>query len=243
MGYRKIAKQGINNFLGKFGLELTRRELEFQDYIPLHKTLRDAKASGVPLGDYIDNTFNVPGATQDTIDRMAGFGVFQNKIERVCEIGPGSGRYLEKVIQRCNPDYYEIYETSKDWRNWLISTYHVHAYFPDGNSLSHTPPESIDLVHTHKMLYGNSIITICQYFQEMIRVVRAGGTIVFDIMTEDCLSGDLLNSWIESGATHACSMTARNFTLEFFTSRGLSFVGGFSIPLMPGVTEYFVFKK
>ena len=93
------------------------------------------------------------------------------------------------------------------------------------------------------MLYGNSIITICQYFQEMIRVARKGGYIVFDIMTEECLSGDMLNRWIESGATHACSMTARNFALEFFTTRGLSFVGDFIIPLMPGVTEYFVFKK
>lgn len=243
MGYRRKIRQGINQVLGIAGVELVKKELEFQDYIPLQKTLRDAKASGLPLGDYIDNTFNVPGATQDTIERMAGFGVFHNRIERVCEIGPGSGRYLEKVNHRCNPDYYEIYETSSDWRNWLENTYHVHAHIPNGNSLTFTPSESIDLVHTHKMLYGNSIITICQYFQEMIRVVRKGGSIVFDIMTEDCLSGDLLNRWIESGATHACSMTARNFALEFFTSRGLTFVGAFTIPLMPGVTEYFVFKK
>jgi hypothetical protein len=243
VSFRRRLLQTVNQGLALAGVELVRVGKEFQDYIPLKQTLADAEKAGLPLGDYIDQRFNVPGTTQATIDKMAELGVFANGLSKVCEIGPGSGRYLEKVVNLCKPGHYEIYETSQDWQDWLVGKYKVVAQKADGASLSSTPSKTIDLVHTHKVLYGNPIITICQYFGEMARVVKVGGYIVFDLLTEDCLTDELMEKWIQSGVDHAHSMTAKQFSIDFFSRRGFDYLGGFIVPLEPGVTEYFVFKK
>lgn len=225
------------------GFELVKKGREFQDYIPFRQTLQDAENSGLSLSDYIDNNFNVPGTTQLTIDRLAELGAFDKQINRVCELGPGSGRYLEKVKKICDPEYYEIYETSNPWRDWLIDKHKVTARPTDGASLTSTPSKSIDLIHTHKMLYGNSILTIFRYLMEMARVVKDGGVVIFDLVTAECMNNDLMAKWVESGVDHAHSMTPRQVALEYFASQGFNYVGGFIVPMAPGVTEYFVFKK
>jgi len=241
--YRRRFLEGVNTILAFTGVEMVRRDKAFQDYIPLKKTLADAAKAGLPLGEYVDARFNVRGTTQDTIDKLAGLGALSGDIRRVCEIGPGSGRYLEKVINLCKPDYYEIYETSKDWTEWLVQTHKVVAQHADGASLSATPSMTLDLVHAHKVLYGNPIITICRYLIEMARVVRDGGYAVFDLVTEQCLTDDVVSKWIKSGVDHAHSMTSKQFTIDFFSRRRFQYVGGFIVPMEPGVTEYLVFKK
>ncbi|HZV45669.1 MAG TPA: hypothetical protein VFF90_14395, partial [Saprospiraceae bacterium] len=108
--FRKKLLNNVNDMFAWSGFELVRKGGEFQDYIPWKQTLIDAEKSGLSLSDYIDNNFNVPGTTQLTIDKMKELGVFEGRLQRVCEIGPGSGRYLEKVIDLCHPVFYEIYE-------------------------------------------------------------------------------------------------------------------------------------
>lgn len=232
-----------NKVLGQAGLELVRTGREFQNYIPVRQTLQDAERSGLSLCDFIDNKFNVPGTTQLTIDKMSELGVFDRRISRVCELGPGSGRYLEKVKNLSTPEYYEIYETSKAWKEWLVEKYQVTAQPTDGVSLSSTPSKSIDLVHTHKMLYGNSILTIFRYLMEMVRVVNDRGLVVFDLLTAECINNDLMAKWVESGADHAHSMTPRQVALDYFASHGFQCAGTFIVPMSPGLTEYFVFRR
>ncbi len=174
---------------------------------------------------------------------MAKLGVFDQAISSVCEIGPGSGRFLEKIIKKCNPEYYEIYETAPTWRDWLASTYHVVAQPTDGKNLSGTPDQSMDLVHTHKVLNGLKILNICEYFYEFARIAKEHSIIVFDILTEDCLDEETLNRWLSSGADYITSMTAKQFTIDFFSQRGFECVGNFFVTSLPGKTHYFVFKR
>jgi hypothetical protein len=242
-GIKRKLLDGANKVLHHAGLELVKNGADFQDYIPFRNTLQEVEKSGLSLADYIDNNFNVPGTTQLTIDKMAELGVFDRKINRVCEIGPGSGRYLEKVKAACNPEFYEIYETSRPWREYLAEKYKVIIQPTDGASLSSTPSGSIDLVHTHKVLYGNSILTIFRYMMEMARVVREGGAVVFDLVTAECINNELMAKWIESGADHAHSMTPRQTAIDYFASQGFQCLGSFIVPLAPGLTEYFVFRK
>jgi len=247
MTWRGTARRAVNVLLGVAGLEVVRRERgwagdrDFADYIPHREVVRRARESGLSVGDFIDATYNVPGATQTTIDQMVALGVFADPVERVCEIGPGSGRYLQKTIELCHPKSYEIYETATEWRDWLVRTYGVTAHQPDGSTLSQTPDRSVDLVHAHKVLYGLRITTLCRYLTEMARVVRPGGSVVFDVLTEDCLDSQTLEKWWASGARHASTMTAYQFTVDYLTRLGLTLVGTFTIPMAPGVTRYFVF--
>ena len=240
---KRLPVKAINSFLSVLDLQLVRRGRTFQDYIPFQETLSAARAAGLSVGDYIDAKHNVPGATQETIDRMKDLGVFDRKIEHVCEIGPGSGRYLERTIRLCHPATYEIYETAADWRQWLVREYKVTAHPADGRSLSQTPSHSRDLVHAHKVLNGLPILTACRYLAEMVRVVRDGGVIVFDLLTEECMDEITLDRWVASGADYVCSMMPRQYAIDYFHRRGFRFVGSFFITSVPGMTQYFVFDK
>ena len=244
---RRRALNSANSVLGMVDLELIRIGRRHQDFIPHRDTLLAAEKAGLSLGDYIDNSFNVPGATQLTIDKMTEMGVFDQKIETVCEIGPGSGRYLEKTKSLCHPESYEIYETAVEWRDWLAKKYQVTAHKADGVSLAQTPSGSIDLVHSHKVFTGLRFVTILGYFREMIRVTRDGGRIVFDVMTEDCFDDcfddKAVENWLDPAASWANCMFSKRFITNFFTTRGLGFEGSFLIPMKPGITQYFVFNK
>ena len=242
-GFKRRMLNGVNKVLGLAGLEIDKKGGSFQDYIPFKITQKFAQESGLSLSDYIDTNYNVPGVTQETIDKLVALGALSKQAKIICEIGPGSGRYLERVKRVCEPERYEIYETSKSWRNWLVETYNVVALPSDGATLSGTPSKSVDLVHTHKVLYGNPVITIFRYLMEMARVVKDDGYIVFDLVTEECLTEEILDRWIQSGATHACGMTPKQYALDFFKTRGFEYVGGFIVPMAPGVTEYFIFRR
>ena len=233
----------INSILSIAHIELIRQGKSFKDFISLRKTLSGAEKAGLSVGDYIDNSFNLPGATQLTIDKMAELGVFNQKIERVCEIGPGSGRYIEKTKILCHPEYYEIYETAIDWRNWLVNRYHVTAYEADGTSLAQTPTSSIDLVHSHKVFTGLGFLTILKYFDEMARVTRERGKVVFDIVTEECFDQNVIRDWLSAEVDWANCMIPKQLAINFFNDRGFSLVNNFLIPMKPGITQYFVFNK
>jgi SAM-dependent methyltransferase len=245
---KNLITDGLNPLFGLVKLKLVWRTGAFEDYrgyIPFSPTLATAQKAGLSIGDYIDTHFNVTGATQATLDRMKELGVFQGQIDRVCEIGPGSGRYLEKTLKACSPSYCEIYETAIDWEKYLVQTYQVVAHPTDGKSLASTPSASIDLVQAHKVMPGQPSLVMCRYFEEMARVVRTGGKIVFDIVTEECLDDTTLKVWLAAGAgyQHYPCLIPKQFAIDFFQRRGCSCDGSFLVPMEPGKTECFVFTK
>jgi hypothetical protein len=247
LNIKQTVRKGANSFLHPFGLELVKRHSwdNPRTYIPFDDTINRAKEAGLSVGDYIDATYQEPGATQTTIDQMTAFGVYDPRIERVCEIGPGSGRYLEKTLQVCRPDYYEFYETSNDWAQWLVQNYHVIHQATDGISLAATPDASIDLVQAHRVFSYVPFFTAVSYYFEMMRVVRDGGKIVFDILTEECMDLANLEKWLAAGFYNSPypSFMSKRFTLDIFEERGFTLVGNFNIINKPGVTEYFIFTR
>jgi len=219
--------------------------VDYRVYIPWAETLRKAADAGMSVGDYIDATYNLPGATKETIDKIRELSVFEHPIRRVCEIGPGSGRYLEQTLGVCRPEYYEIYETDSDWAAWLERTYPVVRQPADGISLAATPSESIDLVHAHKVLPGQPSIVTCRYLIEMARVTRIGGKAVFDIVTEACLDDATLDAWLAAGGgyEHYPCLVPRQFAIDFMCRRDCMFDGSFVVAMKPGATEYLIFTK
>ena len=238
-----MARDSINSVLALAGLQLIRKGRAHEDFLPFQVTLRAAERSGLPLGDYIDTTYNVPGATQETIARMVELGVFDNHPQRVCEIGPGSGRYLAKVKELTNPHLYEIYETAADWRKYLVKTYGVVARRTDGKTLAETPSRSVNLLHSHKVFVGLPIFTTLRYFGEIVRVVAVGGKAVFDIASESCLDDGMMERWLQAWDPYTKSVVPRQWAIEYFVRRGFQLDGTFKITMMPGITEYLVFTR
>jgi hypothetical protein len=241
--FRQYVRRGLDKVLGMFGMELIRTDSDHQNYINLQKTLSDATAVGLSVGDYIDFAYNVPGATQHTVRKMSELGIFREKLDNVCEIGPGSGRYLEMTINTCHPKRYEIYETAINWRKWLAHKYAVIAHEADGITLAQTKSKSVNLVHAHKVFVGLTVLSIFTYFLEMLRVCAPEGYIVFDVLTENCFQGNLLNLWLEANPYWPVALIPERVVLDFFLQRGAELIGRFTIPMKPGVTDYFVFKR
>ena len=248
---KRSVRNSINGFLGILGCEIVRspeRRHDWGDvkqFIPLEDTLSRAREAGLSVGEYIDAKHNVPGATKAAFDRLAALGVFKGRIERVCEIGPGSGRYLEKTIQACNPSHYEIYETSRPWEDWLVKTYKVIAQPTDGMTLANTPTGSIDLVHAHKVFVCLLFLTVCSYFTEIVRVTKPGSWVLFDVMTEDCVDENNLTLWLKTGVNKRTypEMMSKKFVLAFFSRHDFEFVDSFIVPMKPGKTECMVFRR
>ncbi len=225
-----------------------RKPRPFSEFVDFKETLKAAAKAGLSVGEYIERKHSTGLRTplDETVDRMAVLGVFEGKVQKVCELGPGSGRYLDKTIARCRPRAYEIYETSHEWRSWLVKEYGVIARRSDGRTLGETESGSVDLVQAHKLFPGLPLLATLSYFREMARVVRSGGWVVFDVMTENCFSPENLQAWFDANpwdwawAPHMCTL---EYVLAMFAKEGISLVGSFQVALYPAVTECLVLRK
>lgn len=210
-------------------------------FIPARETLAAARHAGLSVGDYIDTTFAEPGVTAATVKAMLDLSDLQGQVSRVCEIGPGSGRYMEKVIECLHPSAYEIYETADDWLPHL-RTFPTALVLPcDGRTLSSTATASVDLVHAQKVFVYLDFWTTASYLDEMARVVRPGGAVAFDLVTEDCLDEAAVMYSMEHGSIYR--LTPRTWAIDFLTSRGLSYVGHYFPVMPPGTSELMVFRR
>lgn len=244
-----MTKAWVKSALKRVGLDLRRAHHDWTDtrsFVPFEATMKAAAAAKMSVGDYIDTVMNgTPGATQSTIEQMRALGVFTGPIHGVLGIGPGSGRYLEKTLRECRPERYEIYETAEPWADYLERTYPVLRRPTDGAALSSTPDASVDLVQAHKVFNSVNLLTTLRYWLEMARVCAPGGFVVFDILTEHCLSPEIIDRWaasdLDTGSYPAAvpSQSASNF----FASRGFWLAGTFIVPMGPGTTEVFAFQK
>jgi Methyltransferase domain len=175
---------------------------------------------------------------------MKKLGIFQRPV-LIVEIGPGTGRYLERTLQECSPERYEIYETAPEWAAYLSRTYPVIVQPTDGISLQATATGSIDLAHVHKVFSTVTFVATAAYWREMGRVVREDGHVVFEVMTENCLP-PAVEAWTRRGIPARSSYPAalpREAAIGFFQAQGFELTGLFLSPMPPGQTEVLAFRR
>jgi len=250
---RQLARRAVKGLIGQvasaFGLQIRSRQHDWADiasFIPFRDTLQAAKAAGLTVGDYIDGVMNgIPGATQATIAQVAAFGAISDRTRHIVEIGPGSGRYLEKVLELRTPERYQIYETANDWADHFASTYGVTRCPTDGCTLAATETDSVDLIQAYKVLSATTLLTTVRYWLERARVTRVGGYAVFDLVTEECLKPETVErralSNLETGTYPAT--IPRRVAAVFFAGKGFQLAGSFFVPMGVGTTETFVFNR
>jgi len=213
-----------------------------KDFIRARPTLAAAKAANLSLTDYIDTVYAQPGTTAATVQAMLGLAQLAEPVQRVCEIGPGSGRYAERVITAIHPKVYEMYETATDWIPHLRTLPAAVVQPCDGRTLASTRSASVDLVHAQKVFVYLDFATTVGYFREMVRVVRPGGVVAFDIVTERCLDEEILDMWVNVGHTlyHPLS---RDWVVDYLGQRGLRLLGDYLATLSGGKTDLLVFRR
>jgi SAM-dependent methyltransferase len=193
----------VNALLRPLGLQIIRGrsgEGAVQTFLPARRTVSAAKQAGMSLGDYIDANYAEAGATTTTVGAMLALADLPDGVSRVCEIGAGSGRYIEPIAEALHPETYEVYEPAQDWARYLRGLPGVTVHPTDGRSLRSTDGGSCDLVHAQKVFVYLDFATTVGYLEEMVRVVKVGGVVAFDVVTENCLDDVTVARWAAEGS-------------------------------------------
>jgi SAM-dependent methyltransferase len=244
LSIRRMLAQAVNSGLRPLGVQLVSgrsSDPAIKSFLSARKTLAAARRAGIPVGDYIDQVHAVPGATPDLVRAMLKIADLHGPVERVCEIGPGSGRFAVQVIAALAPGAYEIYEPARDWLPHLRTLPNVVERRCDGHTLSGTGDATVDLVHSQKLFTYLDFQVCAGYLSEMARVARPGGTVAFDAVTEPCLDEGTVRHWIDDGTIYL--PFPRDWTVEFMRRRGLELLGSHFTPLPPGRSELLIFRR
>lgn len=147
---RRFIKQIVNRLLGLYGYEIVPGHTRQRSYIPATETIKAAQSQGQSVCEYVEELWGQQGETERVVQAMLQAGCCESA-NHICEIGPGTGRYLELTIRSCSPNHYDIYEIADDWAEYLAHTYAptVVRQLADGRTLSATSTESCGLVHAH----------------------------------------------------------------------------------------------
>jgi hypothetical protein len=187
-------KQAIKKMLKACGFEVHRVKTKY--WLPAKETIDAASKKGLSVGDYLEMFWDAKDFRQINIANMKKFGLFDTRIENICEIGTGSGLYTEFIVELCKPIRYESYEPDKDWSEWLAKTYNIISHDADGRSLSHTSDSSINFLSAHGVFVYLPFLVVYKYFQEIVRVTADNGFVCFDICSEDCFDDELVEKWL-----------------------------------------------
>jgi hypothetical protein len=212
-------------------------------YIDVKATVEAARSKGLSVCEYVEELWDQQGSTARVVQEMRKTGCLI-PCQRVCEIGPGTGRYLELVLQEAHPQQCEIYETADDWATWLARTYApcVVRQPADGRTLRHTPSGSCGLVHAHGVFVYLSLLHAFEYFAEMIRVCRPQGSIVFDFYPAERFDEAMILRWLEHDERYPVVLPAVHVQ-SFFINRGCHLIHEFDNPHGRGQSHYFIFRK
>jgi hypothetical protein len=246
MPVRSIVERAINGVLEPLGVRVTRRKGASTiggRRISDDDIIAQARSRGMSPGDLLEEIFGKQGRAEQIIGRMRIAGALSPDVSTVCEIGPGSGLYVQHVLRHARVARYEIYEIAENRAAYLAANFPVVKQPADGERLLATAARSIQLVHAHGVFVTLDFLTSCSYFREIERVLTANGHAVFDVMTEDCLDDAAIDSWLGTRLRYP-SLHSRDYVTQFFAKRGFVLVDEFRMPLLVhGASRYFILRR
>jgi SAM-dependent methyltransferase len=220
------------------------------DYVEAGATIAAARGRGLSICDYRESLEADPrkrGRRDRIIARMREAGTLADAAI-VCEIGAGTGQYVEKVIAISAPSRYEIYETDRGWVEFLQSEYasrltgDLVCWPADGTTLRDTPDGSCGLVHAHAVFVYLPLLQSVAYLKECVRVCRPGGHIVFDCFLDRSFGLADAETWLR-GPHRFPMVFPERLLSDFVTRHGLRQITTFPEVYGDGTVDYFVWRK
>jgi hypothetical protein len=243
---KKLVKSLANRVLASRGLTIgpinDDEASGNKQYIDATATVAEAQREGLSVCDYVEKLWSQQGDTDLVIQKLSNCGIFEGPTPAILEIGPGTGRYLERVLQQCEPSRYECYEIATDWARWLSTMYPVVTLDTDGSSLKQTPDDSIDILHAHGVFVCLPFLIAWAYWKEMWRVVRGGGWVAFDLYTEGCMDEDTVEKWLISPHSYP-TFFPKTYVVAQFEKHGFTLHHSFYNRHGQGRSEYLIFRR
>jgi SAM-dependent methyltransferase len=243
-GLKKI----ISRLLNRYGYTITKTGL---DFIDAKSFIAAARKKGLSVPEYWESLRDDPrkvGRRDLIIGKLQAAGILDG-VSTVCEIGTGTGQYLEKVIGLAQPEIYEVYETDRGWVQFLKSEYgglnglKLICHPADGNNLRYTHSDSVDLVHAHGVFVYLPLLQTMEYLKECVRVCREGGHIVFDcFLGRTFFSLSVVEDWL-AGPHRFPVVIPEKLLDEFARINNLRALQSFSVTYGSGSVDYLIWQK
>lgn len=131
--------------------------------------------------------------TKERFDKIIKKGFIDpSRVDGVCEIGSAWGAATRYMINRFNPETFHSYEIDTGWAQWLKDNLGVDSKHCDGETLSETEDNSMDICVASSCLYFMPFVKQWNYLVEFNRVLKPGGIAVFNVnVIEDTSIGTL----------------------------------------------------
>jgi phospholipid N-methyltransferase len=230
----------VYHIVGRIFHNLTRERCD-ASWIPCEKTVREALSRGVSVGDYVEELWDQKGSTQRVI-KFFGEHIDLHNCANLCEIGPGTGRYLHLLLPQVRPNVrYVIYEVASDWAHWLEREYRVTRRDADGISLKYESDDSFDFVHANGVFTTLKPLHALKYIAEMRRVAREGACIAFDFFPQESFNGTKLHRWLETIHTYP-SIIPTSLVRSYCGSLGMTFVAKIPNKYGASFSEYHLYR-
>lgn len=212
-------------------------------YIDARETIQKSKDARKTICEYVEGLWGIQGETDRVISELANQGVL-SRCDEVCEIGPGTGRYLERILYRTKAEKYHIYETDGEWAKYLEKTYspQVIRHRADGTTLGETNDKSCSLISAFGVFVYLPLLQVFGYFDEMVRVCKEGGYIAFDCYLCDHWTLETIKKWQHSGSSYPVLMP-KNLILQYFESKGFKEIYCFHGKNGADFSDYLVFQN
>ena len=219
------------------------RQRNAYGYIDAKETISKAEAAGKTICEYVEEMWGEIGETDRILSELANLGVL-SPYEEVCEIGPGTGKFLERILLQTNPKKYHIYETDDGWAKYLEKTYNpkVIKHQADGRTLKGIKNQSCGLVTAFGVFVYLPALQVFGYFDEMVRICKEGGYIVFDFYQCDNWTTETVKKWQNEGSLYPVLLPKR-LILEYFELNGFHEIGNFRKKHGADFSDYLVLKK
>ncbi|HLO83264.1 MAG TPA: class I SAM-dependent methyltransferase [Chitinophagaceae bacterium] len=214
-------------------------------YISAESVVLKANEKHLTVNQYLEELWGLDTHAAGIIKNFELEKYLQNGPLNIVEIGAGTGVYVDKLIKtlgRGNIGVYQVYETAADWVKYLGETYPIQLPESNGYQLKSTNADSVDLVHAHGVFVYTSFITSMSYLKEMIRVVKKGGIIAFDVFDQSSYTDEIIEKWISTGHTYP-NIIPEEIILDLFSKNGFRLLKTFHSAFEPGKSKYFVYLK
>ena len=221
-----------------------------QAYFESKHIIKNAKAAGLSVGEFLEmSNVGKVGVRKDEIILKLKDASVLTPCNSIVEIGAGTGMYLEKFIEICKPDKYEVYETSVGWVKYLREKYSsVIPFFilhkADGFSLNTTQSKSADIIAAHGVFVYLPVVITVSYLQEAARVCKVGGYIVFDCFTDRIFTLSEIIRFREINPEYDFPVILKEEIInEFCTQYSLEILTRFDVNYHLSKSTYFILRK
>lgn len=176
-------KKSLRKVVNRLGFEVTRSGSSrhgdplcegFDTY------LAKAEQANVDINDWLESELKWESALP-TLDEVVF--PYLSGSERVCEIGPGTGRHARHIIPMIGDGELHLFDHSTWVQGFLHNYFNEHrnvtVHQSTGNELDMLD-ESADLIFSNGTFIEMKLGTIYLLSREFARVCRKGGLVVFD---------------------------------------------------------------